>query len=148
MAQRYKRPESVLVVVHTARTVLLLRRRQPPGFWQSVTGSLDWTESSARAAAVRELREETGLAVGAEALRDLGLVHRYPILPEWRARFAPDVDSNTEYAFALALPDEPSIRLSPEHDDCGWFDFQQASAQASSWTNRDAIEAVAATIRG
>ena len=37
-----KLPISVLVVIHTpALEVLLLERAQRPGFWQSVTGSLD-----------------------------------------------------------------------------------------------------------
>ena len=38
----YKIPESVLVVIHTsALDVLVLERADRPGFWQSVTGSLD-----------------------------------------------------------------------------------------------------------
>ena len=38
----YKLPVSVLVLVHTAeREVLLLERALRPGYWQSVTGSLD-----------------------------------------------------------------------------------------------------------
>jgi len=37
-----KHPVSVLVVVHTARLeVLLLERAARPGYWQSVTGSLE-----------------------------------------------------------------------------------------------------------
>jgi len=59
-----KRPESVLVVVYTrAGEVLMLRRTSPRGFWQSVTGSLEWGELPAHAAA-RELYEETGLRAG------------------------------------------------------------------------------------
>ena len=58
----WKRPESVLVVVYTAADeVLVLLRRQPPDFWQSVTGSLRWDETHPLDAARRELREETGL---------------------------------------------------------------------------------------
>ena len=57
--RRYKRPQSVLVLVYTAAgQVLLLRRIRPRGFWQSVTGSLRWGESRQRAAR-RELFEET-----------------------------------------------------------------------------------------
>ena len=38
----HKIPESVLVVIHTADLeVLLIERADRPGFWQSVTGSLD-----------------------------------------------------------------------------------------------------------
>ena len=58
---QYKRPESVLVVIYTiSGEVLLLERRQPAGFWQSVTGSLAWDEAP-REAAIREVSEETGL---------------------------------------------------------------------------------------
>ena len=64
----YKRPESVLVVVLTwPGEFLLLRRSEPAGFWQSVTGSLEAGEG-ARLAAVRELREETGLQVSPSRL--------------------------------------------------------------------------------
>ena len=44
----FRRPESVLVVVHTpALEVLLLERVEPRGFWQSVTGTLRWAETPA-----------------------------------------------------------------------------------------------------
>ena len=58
----FRRPESVLVVVHTPELdCLLLERVEPRGFWQSVTGTLRWAETPAECAA-RELAEETGLA--------------------------------------------------------------------------------------
>ena len=50
----------MLVIAHTDDAqILLLRRRQPFAFWQSITGSLKENESHADAA-VRELHEETG----------------------------------------------------------------------------------------
>ena len=59
----HKRPESVLVLIYTlSAEVLLLERRQPAGFWQSVTGSLAWKETPGEAA-IREVEEETGLLV-------------------------------------------------------------------------------------
>ena len=42
--------------------MLLLERTRPRGFWQSVTGSLEWGEG-AMAAARREVFEETGLVI-------------------------------------------------------------------------------------
>jgi len=139
-ATKFKRPESVLVVVYT-RTgkVLLLKRADTPDFWQSVTGSLSWEESSPRQAAEREVREETGLE-SASSLRDLKIVNRYPILPHWRQRYAPEVIENTEYAFALELPGEILVTANPaEHVSHGWFTFDEAAGKVASWTNREVI---------
>jgi len=135
----YKQPESVLVVIYTlAGEVLLLERRQPAGYWQSVTGSLEWGET-ASAAAVREVREETGLEAGA-ALVDCGYSNRFEIIPGWRARYAPDVQTNLEHVFRLKCSGRPEIRINPaEHGDFGWFSREEALQRASSRTNHDAI---------
>lgn len=134
----YKRPESVLVVVHTARgEVLLLRRRHPPWFWQSVTGSLEPGESPL-AAARRELFEETGLQAG--RLIDCRHSERFPIIHPWRARYAPGVGHNREHWFRLQLPERRTIRLQPsEHMEWRWLPLAQAAVRVSSWTNRKAI---------
>jgi dATP pyrophosphohydrolase len=133
----------VLVVVYTrAGQVLMLRRRDPPGFWQSVTGSLGWEETAADAAR-RELLEETGIENG-EGLRELGIVNRFPIIEPWRRRYAPEVKENTEYVFSLALTAVSAVKLSPaEHAEYGWFDWRAAAEMATSWTNREAILALA-----
>ena len=138
--KKHKRPESVLVVVYT-RTgkVLLLQRADAPDFWQSVTGSLRWDETQPRQAALRELGEETGLK-STEGLRDLQRTYRYPILPQWRHRYAPEVAENVEHAFALELPAEILITVNPaEHAGHGWFAFDEAAEKVASWTNREVI---------
>ena len=69
----YKIPESVLVVIHTADLqVLLIERADKPGFWQSVTGSLDRVDEPLLETATRELFEETGIVADGEriVLRD------------------------------------------------------------------------------
>jgi dATP pyrophosphohydrolase len=138
-AASFRRPESVLIVVHTAAgEVLLLERASPRGWWQSVTGSLEAGETPWQAA-VRELAEETGLA--AEGLVDLGLMQRFAILPPWQDRFAPGVRENLEHAFALALAERAGIRLNPaEHLRYSWLPRAAALALATSHTDRAAIE--------
>ncbi len=136
----WKRPESVLVVVHTrGGEVLLLRRRSPPDFWQSVTGSLEWDEPDPRQTARRELAEETGL--GDEvALIDCRQANRFPILPAWRRRYAPGVMENLEHVFRVELPAARPVVLNPdEHTAWRWLPRDRAAAMATSYTNRDAI---------
>ena len=136
----YKRPESVLVVVYTvADEVLVLLRRQPPDFWQSVTGSLRWDETDPLDAARRELREETGLGDEAEIVA-CGVINRFPILPPWRHRYAPNITENVEHVFRVWLPERRPILLNPaEHGEYQWLPRAAAAAKVASWTNRDAI---------
>jgi len=140
MAQRYKRPESVLVVIYTeAGDVLLMERCQPEDYWQSVTGSLKWDESP-RDAAIREVREETGLDVS-ELLVDCEQSTRFRILPAWRDRYAPEQEYNLEHLFLVELPEPVEITLNPgEHRQLRWFPARHAALKAGSYTNQQAIE--------
>ncbi len=140
MTHSYKRPESVLVVIYTkAGDVLLMERCQPEDYWQSVTGSLDRDEQP-REAAIREVREETGLDIS-DVLVDCEQSTRFSILPAWRARFAPDVEFNLEHLFLVELPERVDITLNPdEHHQLCWLPARHAALKASSYTNQQAIE--------
>ena len=137
---RYKRPVSVLVVIHTRQLdVLLLERASHAGYWQSVTGSQEDDESLIQTAQ-REVREETGIAVAPETLRDWQLTNTFEIFAEWRYRYAPGVTHNTEHVFSLEVPDGQAVRIAPEeHLDYCWLPWQQAAEKCFSWSNRDAI---------
>jgi len=141
-----KIPESVLVVIHTPQLdVLLLERADASGFWQSVTGSKDSTAESLVETCVREVAEETGIAIGgaavpADALRDCELVNVYEIYPRWRARYAPGVTHNTEHVFALEVPAGTPVVLAPrEHVACRWLPWREAADACFSPSNAEAI---------
>ena len=141
-----KIPVSVLVVIHTAALeMLLIERAARPGFWQSVTGSLDSTEESPEAAALREVAEETGIAAPAGALRRWNLAYTFEIYAHWRHRFVPGALYNTEHVFSLRLPERTQVRLAPEeHRASTWLPWRDAAEKCFSWSNRDAIRLLAA----
>lgn len=141
---RYKRPESVLVVVYTrSGEALMLRRADFPEFWQSVTGSMEWNDATPLATAVRELREETGLDVAQRELRDWQQSNRYVLFPHWRHKYAPGTVENTEHIFSLELPEARQISVNPaEHSEYLWMPLADAAQRAFSWTNRDALIAL------
>jgi dihydroneopterin triphosphate diphosphatase len=137
----YKLPLSVLVVVHSADLrVLLLERTQRPGYWQSVTGSLDWPDEPFELAAAREVREETGIDAAGGRLARWNLANTFEIFLHWRHRFAPGVTHNTEHVFGLALPAPLPVTIAPgEHIAFAWMPWREAAERCFSWSNRDAI---------
>ena len=137
---KYKKPVSVLVVIHTpALDVLLLERALHPGFWQSVTGSQE-DEEPLLATARREVLEETGIDAAVADFSDWQLTNRYEIFAEWRYRYAPGVTQNTEHVFSLCLPERMDVAIAPdEHLAYRWLPWREAAAACFSWSNRDAI---------
>lgn len=137
----HKIPVSVLVVVHTADLdVLLLERARGPGYWQSVTGSLDRDDEPLEHAARREVAEETGIDGAGARLTRWDVAYRFEIYARWRHRFAPGVLYNREHVFGLAVPRRVPVRISKaEHLAFEWLSWREAAAKCFSWSNRDAI---------
>jgi dihydroneopterin triphosphate diphosphatase len=127
-----------LIVIYTAGgEYLLLERRRPPGFWQSVTGSLEWGESADEAAR-REVIEETGITQG--VLVNLQWTQVYEILPAFGKVYAPGITLNLEHAFSLRLPQRVPVTLSDsEHLQYRWVPSLEALDVVSSSTNRAVI---------
>jgi len=139
----FKIPRSVLVVIHTpALDVLLIERADKPGYWQSVTGSLDAEDEALDATARREVLEETGIDVDrvGGVLRDWQQQNVYTIYATWRHRYAPGVTHNTEHVFGLTVPPGTPVVLNPrEHLSCVWLPWAEAAARCFSPSNAEAI---------
>jgi len=115
------------VVVGDGERILLGHATRSPR-WDIPKGEAEPGEDFA-AAAVRELREETGLRVVPEELADLG-VHSYRrgknlALFAWRPRTMPDPQTLV-CASLFALSDG---RLLPEFDRFGLFAWDEAQAR-------------------
>ncbi len=138
-----KKPVSVLVLIHTPRQeILLLERATRPGFWQSVTGSIEdeLDQGDLRLTARREVREETGIDARPETLIDWRLSNRFEIFREWRSRYPEGVSHNVEHVYSLCVPRETEITLAPdEHLAHLWLPWRAAADKVFSWSNRDAI---------
>ena len=134
-----RRPVSVLVVVHTDDAqVLLLKRREPFEFWQSVTGSLKDDEKHSEAA-IRELQEETGLTDEGE-FRFGDVSRHFEIDPRWRDRFQAGVVDNEEFEWRYKLPAVMDVTINAiEHSEHQWLPIEKAIEAVWSWTNRDAL---------
>jgi len=106
-----KTPISALVLIHTSDLqVLIMERTDKAGFWQSVTGSVEGDETPYEAA-IREVKEETGLNALAYDFQD------------WQA-----------------LPSTMAVTLAPEeHTHYEWVDWRDAAQRVFSWTNVDAL---------
>jgi dATP pyrophosphohydrolase len=139
----HKIPESVLVVIHTADLeVLLIERADRPGFWQSVTGSLDRVDEPLLDTAARELFEETGIVADGDRIRlhDWQLSNVYEIYETWRHRYAPGITHNTEHVFSVCVPRDIPIILAPrEHLQYAWLPRLEAADRCFSSSNAEAI---------
>jgi dATP pyrophosphohydrolase len=133
----------VLVVIHSpALDVLLIERADRPGYWQSVTGSLDAEDEALDATARREVLEETGIDVDAVGgvLTDWQQANVYEIFATWRHRYAPGVTHNTEHVFGLYVPRHTPVVLAPrEHLSHAWLPWAEAAALCFSPSNAEAI---------
>lgn len=138
---KVKTPVSALVLIHTSDLqVLIMERADKAGFWQSVTGSIEGDETPYQAA-IREVKEETGLDALTYDFKDWQAFNTYEIYPHWRHRYAKGVTENTEHLFGLTLPTTVEIRLAPEeHIRYEWVDWREAAQRVFSWTNVDALK--------
>jgi len=121
------------------RVLLLRRKDEHGGFWQPVTGRFEPGESPIEAA-TRELREETGYAVGID---DLDLTQSFLIEGDWARRSGKEWLVTDEIGFAARVDSRVPVRITPEeHVDSGWFTFDEARERIQWTDDRELIDRV------
>ena len=125
-----------------AWSVLLLRRTPAEGgFWQGVSGGVEAHDASLWAAALREIREETGLAGGVEVF-DLGRGVTFQGLRSGR--------TFKKRSLGARLPPgttPAAVRLSEEHDDARVVTFDEARALVRFPINREELTVLEERVR-
>jgi dihydroneopterin triphosphate diphosphatase len=142
-----RRPFSVQVFLYRRERevefLLFKRRPRPdldlPGFWQGVSGALLDGESFI-AAAIREVAEETGIAITAPTAT--GHSVEYPIKAEWRPHYGPGPSRVEEDVYCAQIASDTQITLSLEHDECAWCDASSALDRLTFGQNRAALQSV------
>jgi len=135
----------IKVLVHDDQRILLLHRRPERGnFWQPVTGSIEDGESPAECAR-REVLEETGQHAEPE---EMDLRQSFMIESQYLAsRFAVPIVAD-EIGYVVRIPANAAIRIdADEHDDYGWFTFEEALGKIQWTDDREAVEKLVTRLR-
>jgi 8-oxo-dGTP pyrophosphatase MutT (NUDIX family) len=123
--------------------VLMLRRSEAHGpFWQGVSGRVEPDDPTLRAAAAREIREETGLA-GDVPLLDLGpwVAFKSAYSERWYRK-------RPLGARLPASATPAGIRLSAEHVEARLTTFAEARALVQWPGNEEALAALERAVAG
>ena len=107
--------------------LLLKRVPEDGGFWQPVTGTLEF-EESLRECILREISEETGI----DSIISLtSEVHRF----SWQKQDYTVV----ELVYGINVMATQTVSLSKEHDDYKWVHYEEAQNLLNKENNRIAL---------
>jgi len=97
-----------------SRFLMLKRTPEKGSFWQPITGNVE-VEESFEEAAIRELKEETGIS---EILRLIDTDYAYEFFDNNRKK--------TERVYGAEISPEKEVMLSAEHTEYAWVSEDEA----------------------
>jgi dATP pyrophosphohydrolase len=108
-------------------------------FWQGVTGGVEHDDDDYYAAALRELKEETGF--DPLSLEMIDYSYTFPVPEHMRHIYDGPVDQITEIVFLASVAEgvEPTIDAE-EHDQYRWCDFKTAMRMLYWEGNKEALK--------
>ena len=112
----------VIYALEGGRRRYLLLRHRNGGHWSLPKGHIEPGESE-QEAALRELKEETGIS-------DVEIVPGFRALSQYRF-YRRGVPVDKEVVYFLGKTDVQEVKLSPEHTDWRWADYEEALATLS-----------------
>lgn len=110
------------VIINGHRQVLLIN--EGDGFWGLPRGTIE-TNEDALAAAIREIREETGL-MDIEFVKELGSYRRHPVILG-----VEDPHELKNIAVFLFHTVQTIPASNEENNECAWFSFEAAGNKLS-----------------
>lgn len=128
-------PREVAVFVHRGNKLLVVHRAKE-NYWHVVAGALEQGETFAEAA-VRELREETGL-VGRPI--DMSLEQTYAITEREKPLYPRGTSAVVIGNFHVEAPPGWEPTLNEEHDRHAWADFAVARELMTWLETQEAID--------
>lgn len=114
VGKHMKRDVAIVALVNEKDEVFLVRTHDYPDKWQPVGGGIDPEDGSPEVAALREMKEETGLNLKAEDLKKIIVV---PF----------DFGEGEVHCFTAQMPKGTGLKIQEEEiAESGWFSLAEA----------------------
>lgn len=111
--------------------LIIKRSKKDGGFWQGVTGTLEEGEKLGECL-IREIKEELGVI-------DIKNISKIKETIQWAKKTGFII---TEYVFSVELDRDIIIKLSEEHDDYKWCEFNEAYNLLEKENNKKTLKVI------